>query len=60
MSTTTRVIVKTIVTVSLPVFLLVAFIIELFGGFAKAFYYAWLEVRIEWSAYRNLMRRKDY
>lgn len=60
MPTGKQIFVRTGITVALPFILIWVFAAELWRSIRTAFFYAWLEVRINFDAYRTEFRREDY
>lgn len=55
-----RILVRSLLTLGLPLILIWAFAEELWRGIRSAFRFAWLEVRANVDAYRKHMQREDY
>jgi hypothetical protein len=55
-----QILVRSLLTLGLPLILIWAFTEELWRGIRSAFRFAWLEVRANLAAYRNEMGRNDY
>jgi hypothetical protein len=55
-----QILVRSLLTLGLPLVLIWAFTGELWRGIRSAFRFAWLEVRSNIAAYRNEMGRDDY